>query len=160
MKAIEFSGHAWWNWWNWKNLPALIGPASVCTQLHLHDRLCVLEGTIAARYPLIRAEWSGVVDAVGSEGDQAWIGRRVIADNELTCLVCVYCRKGEWRRCLRYRQIGFQESGGYAEYLLVPVRNLYEIPDSVSFEQAALLEPLSVALAVAAIAQPRLHPRR
>jgi L-iditol 2-dehydrogenase len=117
----------------------------------------VLEGTIAARYPLVPGhEWSGVVDAVGSEADQAWIGRRVIADNELTCLVCVYCRKGEWRRCLRYRQIGFQESGGYAEYLLVPVRNLYEIPDSVSFEQAALLEPLSVALAVAAIAQPKV----
>jgi L-iditol 2-dehydrogenase len=117
----------------------------------------VLEGTIPVRYPLVPGhEWSGVVDATGSEADQAWIGRRVIADNELTCLKCVHCRRGEWRRCVQYRQIGFQESGGYAEYLLVPVRNLYEIPDSVSFEQATLLEPLSVALAVAAIAQPRV----
>lgn len=117
----------------------------------------VLEGTIAARYPLVPGhEWSGVVDAVGSDSDAEWIGRRVVADNEVTCLECTYCRRGEWRRCSQYQQIGFQLSGGYAEYLLVPVRNLYELPDSVSFEQGALLEPLSVALAVTAIAQPRI----
>jgi L-iditol 2-dehydrogenase len=117
----------------------------------------VLEGSIPARYPLVPGhEWSGVVDAVGSEPDQAWLGRKVIADNELTCLECAYCRRGEWRRCPQYRQIGFHASGGYAEYLLVPVRNLYELPESVSFEQGSLLEPLSLALAVSAMAQPRV----
>lgn len=117
----------------------------------------VLDGSIRANYPLVPGhEWSGVVDATGSDSDHAWVGRRVVADNELTCLECNYCRRGEWRRCAKYRQIGFHAPGGYAEYLLVPVRNLYEVPDSVSFEQAALLEPLSVALAVTTMAQTRL----
>lgn len=116
----------------------------------------ILEGAIAASYPLVPGhEWSGVVDATGSEADQAWVGQKVVADNELTCLECAYCRRGEWRRCPQYRQIGFHASGGYAEYLLVPVRNLYGLQNSVSFEQATLLEPLAVALAVTAMAQPR-----
>ncbi len=117
----------------------------------------VLEGTIPARYPLVPGhEWSGAVDATGSDSDQSWVGRRVIADNELTCLECTYCRRGEWRQCRQYRQIGFHAHGGYSEYLLVPVRNLHEISDSVSFEQAALVEPLAVALAIAAMTKPRI----
>ena len=117
----------------------------------------VLAGTIAAVYPLVPGhEWSGVVDATGSEADQAWIGRKVVADNDLPCLECAFCRRGEWRRCRQYRQLGFQAPGGYAEYVLVPTRNLHLLPDSVSLSQAALLEPLAVALAVTAMAQTRV----
>lgn len=116
----------------------------------------VLGGTIDVRYPLIPGhEWSGIVDAVGDTSDQAWIGRKVTGDNEITCLECVYCRRGEWRRCPQYRQIGFQSPGAYAEYLLVPIRNLHALPKDVSFEQGALLEPLGVGLAVAKMAQAR-----
>src|ERR1035438_5270747 len=98
----------------------------------------LLQGTIEAEYPLIPGhEWSGVVDTTGSVSDQAWIGRRVVGDNELTCLECASCRTGQWRRCSQFRQIGFQVPGAYSEYLLVPVRNLHELPDTVSFEQGA-----------------------
>ena len=117
----------------------------------------VLRGRIAAEYPLIPGhEWSGVVDRVGSASDEAWLGQRVTADNEITCLMCRYCRRGEWRRCPEYRQIGFAAPGAYAEYLLAPVRNLHALEDSVSFEQGALLEPLGVGIAVAAMAGVRL----
>ena len=117
----------------------------------------VLRGRIAAEYPLIPGhEWSGVVDRVGSASDEAWLGQRVTADNEITCLMCRYCRRGEWRRCPEYRQIGFAAPGAYAEYLLAPVRNLHALADSVSFEQGALLEPLGVGIAVAAMAGVRL----
>ena len=114
----------------------------------------VLQGTIDAEYPLVPGhEWSGIVDATGSASDETWVGRKVVGDNELTCLECAYCRRGEWRRCSQFRQIGFQAPGAYAEYVLVPVRNLHELPDAVSFEQGSLLEPLGVGLAVAAMAQ-------
>jgi len=110
----------------------------------------VLGGRIRAQFPLTPGhEWSGVVDRVGTSADAAWIGRRVVGDNELTCLECRYCRRGEWRRCVQYRQIGFEASGAYAEYLLVPVRNLHALADTLSFEQGALLEPLGVGIAVA-----------
>ncbi len=117
----------------------------------------VLHGTIQAQYPIIPGhEWSGVVDATGSSSDREWIGRRVVGDNELTCLRCRYCRKGEWRRCAQYRQLGFEAPGAYAEYILVPIHNLHELPDSISFEQGALLEPMAVGLAVLAMAQPQV----
>lgn len=115
----------------------------------------ILRGTIQSCYPLTPGhEWSGVVDAVGSESDLSWIGRRVTGDNELACLECAHCRRGEWRRCPRFKQIGFQSAGAYAEYLSIPVRNLHQIPEEVSFEQGALLEPLGVGLAVAMMSQP------
>jgi threonine dehydrogenase-like Zn-dependent dehydrogenase len=117
----------------------------------------VLRGGIAARYPLIPGhEWAGVVDRVGSAADEGWLTRRVTGDNEITCLECRYCRRGEWRRCPQYRQIGFAAPGAYAECLLAPVRNLHPLAESVSFEQGALLEPLGVGLAVAAMSGVRV----
>jgi threonine dehydrogenase-like Zn-dependent dehydrogenase len=116
----------------------------------------VIQGTIEARYPLIPGhEWCGVVDAVGSQSDETWVGRKVTGDNEITCGECVYCRRSEWRRCPHYEQIGFDASGAYAEYLLVPTRNLHLLSETVSFDQGAILEPLGVGLAVARLAQAR-----
>lgn len=117
----------------------------------------VLHGTIQAQYSVVPGhEWSGIVETTGSPSDREWIGRRVVGDNELTCLRCRYCRKGEWRRCAQYRQLGFQAPGAYAECILVPIHNLYELPNSVSFEQGAMLEPMAVGLAIAAMAQPQV----
>lgn len=114
----------------------------------------VLRGSIAAQYPVTPGhEWSGVVDAVGPGAGEAWLGRRVAGDNEITCRVCRWCRRGEWRRCPEYRQIGFAFPGAYAEKLLAPVPNLHHLPDTVSFEQGALLEPLGVGIAVARLAR-------
>ena len=117
----------------------------------------LLAGTIPARYPVIPGhEWSGIVDKVGSPNDGRWLGRRVTANNEVTCLKCAFCRRGEWRRCGDFRQIGFEIPGAYADYLLVPIYNLCELAEGVSFEQGALLEPLGVGLAAADMAGVRL----
>lgn len=113
----------------------------------------LLSGSISSHYPVTPGhEWSGVVDKVGSSADERWVGRRVTANNEVTCLACHYCRRGQWRSCSRFQQIGFDLPGAYAEYLLVPTYNLCELSDAVSFQQGALLEPLGVGLAVAEMA--------
>lgn len=113
----------------------------------------LLRGRHAVDFPLTPGhEFCGVVDAVGSSGDEKWLGQRVVADNEITCLKCGFCRRGEWRRCREYRQIGFGPSGGYAEHVLAPVQNLHPLSKSISFEQGALLEPLGVGIAVVSIA--------
>lgn len=107
----------------------------------------VLDGNIPANYPLIPGhEWSGIVDAVGSEEDAAWIGKRVIGSNDVVCLKCEACRSGEWRYCKDFEEIGFRRNGAYAEYVIVPAYGLCELPENVSFVHGALCEPLGVAL--------------
>jgi threonine dehydrogenase-like Zn-dependent dehydrogenase len=117
----------------------------------------LLRGGLGIEFPLTAGhEYCGVVDQVGSPSDAAWVGQRVVADNEITCLKCRHCRRGEWRQCPEYRQIGFGPSGGYAEYVVAPVPNLHPLADAISFEQGAILEPLGVGIAVASIAGARL----
>lgn len=117
--------------------------AAVCaTDLEL------ISGNIGAGiYPLIPGhEWSGIVDGVGSTGDSHWIGKRVVGSNDICCLVCHECRSGNWRNCADFREIGFKANGAYAEYLEVPVYGLLELPESISFVQGALCEPIGVAV--------------
>jgi D-arabinitol dehydrogenase (NADP+) len=117
----------------------------------------VLRGRHPIDYPVIPGhEFCGVVDRVGASVDEAWLGRKVVADNEICCLKCGYCRRGEWRACPEFRHIGFGPPGGYAEYVLAPVYNLHPLADAVSFEQGSILEPLGVGIAVASHAGARL----
>ncbi len=107
----------------------------------------VIDGNIPANYPLIPGhEWSGIVDAVGSPEDEAWIGKAVIGSNDVVCLHCEACRSGNWRYCKDFEEIGFRRNGAYAEYVIVPAYGLCEKPENVPFEVAALCEPLGVAL--------------
>ncbi|MBQ7983175.1 MAG: alcohol dehydrogenase catalytic domain-containing protein [Clostridia bacterium] len=107
----------------------------------------VIDGNISANYPLIPGhEWSGIVDAVGSDEDAHWIGKAVIGSNDVVCCKCDACRSGNWRYCKDFEEIGFKRDGAYAEYAIFPAYGLAEKPDNVSFEQAALCEPLGVAL--------------
>lgn len=107
----------------------------------------VIDGNIPAKYPLIMGhEWSGIVDCAGSDSDKDWVGKRVVGSNDVVCLKCEACRKGEWRYCSEFEEIGFKRNGAYAEYVIVPAYGLCEIPENVTFRQAALCEPLGVAL--------------
>lgn len=107
----------------------------------------VVDGNIPANYPLTPGhEWSGIVDAVGSEEDRFWIGKRVVGSNDVVCLKCDACRSGNWRYCSDFEEIGFKRDGAYAEYVIVPSYGLCELSDNVSFIHGALCEPLGVAL--------------
>ena len=119
-----------------------VAAAAVCA-----TDLEVIDGNIPANYPLTPGhEWSGVVDSVGSEEDAHWIGKRVIGSNDVVCLKCDACRSGNWRYCKEFEEIGFKRDGAYAEYVVVPTYGLCELPENVPFENAALCEPLGVAL--------------
>ncbi|MBQ2942788.1 MAG: alcohol dehydrogenase catalytic domain-containing protein [Clostridia bacterium] len=107
----------------------------------------VIDGNIAANYPLIPGhEWSGIVEAVGEGVDPSWIGERVVGSNDVVCLKCEACRKGEWRYCKSFEEIGFKRNGAYSEYIVVPAYGLCHLPENVSFAHASLCEPLGVAL--------------
>ncbi len=91
-------------------------------------------------------EFSGVVvEAFDSDGE-AWIGKRVGVFPLIPCQECVSCGKKQYEMCSNYNYLGSRCDGGFAEYVAVPVWNLIELPDGVSFAEAAMLEPASVAL--------------
>lgn len=107
----------------------------------------VIDGNIPANYPLIPGhEWSGVVERTESEHDAHWIGKRVVGSNDVVCLKCDACRRGEWRYCKSFEEIGFKRNGAYAEYIAVPAYGLCEVGGNVDMAEAALAEPLGVAL--------------
>jgi NADPH:quinone reductase-like Zn-dependent oxidoreductase len=80
---------------------------------------------------------AGTVDLLG-QGVSEWSpGERVVVNPSLWCGQCEWCRAGEEPLCAEYRILGEHTQGGFAEYVVVPARNLYRIPDAVTFEQAA-----------------------
>lgn len=91
-------------------------------------------------------EFCGVVEQIGKNAKGVCPGDRVAADICLPCGVCYNCRIGEPLLCSSFTQIGIHTNGAYAEYVKVPWKNLYKIPDEVTDEQAAFIEPLTCCL--------------
>ena len=94
-------------------------------------------------------EASGIVEAVGEGVTKFKKGDRVVAHNSAPCGKCYYCKKGLHSMCPDLIQNQFK-NGAYAQYQLIPKpiveQNMFHMPDSMSYKQAALLEPLSCAL--------------
>lgn len=91
-------------------------------------------------------EFSGVVVDAFDAAAQDWVGKRVGVFPLIPCKVCECCKKMQYEMCSNYNYLGSRCDGGFAEYVAVPVWNLIELPDNVSFAEAAMLEPASVAL--------------
>lgn len=101
-------------------------------------------GTYA--YPLIPGhEFSGIVSKVGKNVNRSWIGKRVGVFPLIPCGKCRSCRGQHYELCSSYSYLGSRRAGGFGERVAVPVWNLMELPEAVSFEQAAMLEPMAVA---------------
>ena len=98
-------------------------------------------------YPLIPGhEFSGEVVSAGGEKGKEWLNKRVGIFPLIPCGKCEPCRKKLFEMCRSYSYIGSRQAGGMAEYVAVPVDNLIELPENVSFEQAAMLEPMAVSV--------------
>ena len=91
-------------------------------------------------------EFCGKVEAVAEESDSDWVGKRVGVFPLIPCKKCDSCQKRQYETCSNYDYIGSRRDGGFAEYVVAPVWNLLELPDTVSNIQGALLEPTAVAL--------------
>lgn len=91
-------------------------------------------------------EFAGEVEAVGDDNDRQWVGRRVGVFPLIPCRECAQCHDKHYEMCEHYDYVGSRRDGGFAEYVAVPVWNLVPLADSITFTEAAMLEPLSVAL--------------
>jgi alcohol dehydrogenase len=91
-------------------------------------------------------EFVGVVVEVGSAADKSWIGRRVVGDINAACGECPTCRANRPTHCPNRTTLGISRlDGAFAEYLRLPVANLFAVPDSVPDEEAVFTEPLAAA---------------
>ena len=103
--------------------------------------------TGAHRHPLIPGhEFAGIVEAVGRNTDSALIGSRVGVFPLIPCGTCPQCSQKKYEMCENYNYTGSRCDGAFAEYVCVPGSNLIQLPDNVSSEQAAMLEPMAVAV--------------
>ncbi len=101
----------------------------------------------AHRMPLIPGhEFSGEVVELGKGAGHEWLYKRVGVFPLIPCRECIACRKGQYEMCRSYSYLGSRRDGGFAEYVTVPAGNLIELPDGVSYEEAAMLEPMAVAM--------------
>ena len=119
--------------------------AGVCgTDVHMWEGTNT-EGT----FPFIPGhEWAGEVVEVGKDIKTFSAGDRVVAEVPIKCRVCPNCKDGlDPNMCPDFELYGFswEYPGGLAEYTVSKEERLFKIPDNVSYEEAALVEPLSVA---------------
>ncbi len=109
-------------------------------------------GYTAAKLPLIPGhELAGTITESGATKKEYQVGERVTINPNIPCGVCHYCQRGLQTACDNLSIIGVHRDGGFAEYVMVPAKAVEQgcvlrIPDNVSFEEAALIDPASCAV--------------
>lgn len=95
---------------------------------------------------VIGHEFAGEVEELGDGVDLQWLGRRVGIFPLIPCNECESCKNRKYEMCKNYSYLGSRRDGGFAEFVTVPAWNLIELPSSVDFSEAAMLEPMAVAV--------------
>jgi len=121
---------------------------SICgSDVHGYD------GTSGRRLPpvIMGHEASGIIEEKGSEVSGYDIGDRVVFNSAFYCGHCIFCLQGKQNLCVGYKVFGvstedFNLPGAMAEFVKVPAHLLFHLPDNIPFDQAALIEPMSIAL--------------
>ena len=105
-------------------------------------------GDIVVRGPIVLGhETGGQIVAVGDGVDPARVGARVAVEPQTPCRRCDYCKRGAYHLCPNVEFYGaWPVDGSFSEYALVDDDFAYAIPESMTDEQAALVEPVSVAV--------------
>jgi L-iditol 2-dehydrogenase len=115
------------------------------------------------RPPIIMGHEAAGVIVEANGGPNGWKpGDRVTFDSTIYCGVCAFCRQGQINLCENRRVLGvscedYRRQGAFAEYVAVPERVLYRLPEGLSFENAAMVEPVSIAFHAVRRAPPVLN---
>lgn len=124
-----------------KNVLVKVKVCGICgTDVHAYN------GGWRPAFPLILGhELSGVISEIGPEVKHIKVGDRVTVSPDIYCHSCDNCRTGNETMCRNWESIGSTWDGAFAEYCLAPEEIIYTIPDNVSFDTAAFIEPMACA---------------
>jgi L-iditol 2-dehydrogenase len=134
-----------------------LGPGDVRVRVHACG-ICGsdvhgFDGSSGRRIPplIMGHEAAGSVDSVGEGVETLRPGDRVTFDSMISCGACRFCRAGQVNLCDNRRVVGvspgeWRQHGAFAEYVVVPQNIVFRLPDGLSFEHAAMIEPVSVAV--------------
>lgn len=124
-----------------------VGVCGSDVHYYQHGRI----GDFIVKEPMILGhEACGTIVAVGEQVDSSRVGQRVSIEPQRSCRVCEYCKRGEYNLCPHIEFYATPPIDGcFSEYALIQDDFAYEIPEQVSWDAGALLEPLSVGIAAA-----------
>lgn len=123
-----------------------IKKTSICgTDIHIYKWDDWAQKTVPVPMT-IGHEFVGIVEAIGSEVKYVKVGDRVSGEGHLTCGYCRSCRAGNRHLCRETEGIGYDCPGVFAERFVMPVDNVFKVPDSISDEEAAIFDPLGNAI--------------
>lgn len=125
-----------------------IASVGVCgSDVHYYEHGSI--GPYVVEAPLILGhEASGTIVAVGSDVDPSRVGKRVAIEPQRPCRRCEYCKSGRYNLCPKMEFYATPPiDGAFCEYQIIQDDFAFEVPDTVSFHAAALIEPLSVGIA-------------
>ena len=112
-----------------------------------------MDGSTGRRRPpvIMGHEAAGVIEKTGNAVKDWTRGDRVTFDSTVYCGTCWYCRRGQINLCDNRRVLGvsceeYRQYGAFADYVVIPQRILYRLPEKITFEQAAMTEALSIAV--------------
>lgn len=114
---------------------------AICgTDIHIYNWNAWSQRTVPV--PMILGhEFAGIIEEIGSEVQGLGVGDRVSAEGHITCGHCRNCRAGKRHLCRNSIGVGVHRPGCFAEYLVVPAFNVFPLPDAVSDEMGAILDP-------------------
>ncbi len=96
-------------------------------------------------YPIIQGhEFAGVVASVGRDVVSPSPGRKVTVEPSIVCGKCYPCRHGKYNICDNLKVMGFQADGCHRNFFAVPAQKVIPLPDEISFEAGAMVEPTAV----------------
>lgn len=112
-------------------------------------RILTGKKTKGVRYPsVIGHEFCGIIAEVGADVKGYEVGEKVAVANVIPCHHCSSCLRGRTNACLDRKAIGYEFDGGFEEYIRIPAicienGNVVKLPEHVSYQAGALIEPLS-----------------
>jgi alcohol dehydrogenase len=148
MKAIIFDGKLKYK----KNCPTPVPEEGEALVRVILAGICNTDLEIMKGYlgfqGIIGHEFVGIVENVNSK-NRCLVRKRVVGEINYGCGVCAYCMKDLQKHCPDRKTIGILgKDGAFAEYITLPVDNLFEVPDNISDEEAVFAEPLAAAFEI------------
>lgn len=123
-----------------------IRQAAICgTDLHIYNWDEWAQATIPLPV-VVGHEYVGIVEEVGSAVTSIEVGDRVSGEGHIVCGICRNCRAGRQHLCRDTHGVGVHRDGAFADYLVIPAQNAYQIPEQIPDEIAAILDPLGNAV--------------